>query len=78
MVDWEKIAGNWKEIAGILQQQWGDLTDDEILKTRGEKKQVIGALQRKYGMSEEEAIAALQDFFERQRSYWDRDLSDKP
>lgn len=71
MVDWEKIAGNWKQISGVLQEQWGDLTDDELLQIKGEKRQLIGSLQSRYGMSEAEAEKAIREFFESQRQLWD-------
>jgi uncharacterized protein YjbJ (UPF0337 family) len=73
MVNWERVAGNWSQIKGVLQEQWGDLTDDDLLQTRGEKNQLIGALQRRYGMTREEAETALHDFFEGQRQLWERD-----
>ena len=72
MVDWTKIKGNWNQISGVLQEQWGDLTDDDVTQIHGEKKQLIGALQKRYGMSKEEAETAMHDFLESQRQLWDR------
>lgn len=72
MIDWAKVAGNWNQIAGVLQEQWGDLTDDDLTQIRGQKKQLIGALQKRYGMSKKEAETAMHDFLESQRQLWDK------
>jgi uncharacterized protein YjbJ (UPF0337 family) len=51
----ETIQGNWNEIKGQIKEKWGKLTDDDLAKIHGEKDQLVGALQQKYGLSKEEA-----------------------
>jgi uncharacterized protein YjbJ (UPF0337 family) len=29
-MNWDQVAGNWKQFAGKVKEQWGDLTDDEL------------------------------------------------
>lgn len=72
MVDWAKVKGNWNEVKGVIQEQWADLTHDDLLQIHGEKNQLVGALQRKYGMSREEAETAIHDFLEAQRQLWEK------
>jgi len=54
-MDWERIAGNWKEFKGRLRQRWGELTDDEWNVIAGHREQLIGRIQQKYGVTSEEA-----------------------
>jgi uncharacterized protein YjbJ (UPF0337 family) len=34
-MNWDQIEGNWKSIKGKAQQQWGELTNDELDKVEG-------------------------------------------
>lgn len=54
-MNWDQIKGNWKEYKGKARKQWGDLTDDELEQSKGDREQVEGLIQRKYGKSKEEA-----------------------
>jgi uncharacterized protein YjbJ (UPF0337 family) len=29
-MNWDRIAGNWKQMKGALKERWGKLTDDEL------------------------------------------------
>ena len=29
-MNWDTIAGNWKQLAGKARQQWGKLADDDL------------------------------------------------
>lgn len=50
----ENIAqGKWKQVKGKIQSTWGDLTDDELEKTKGDLKTVAGLIRQKYGEAEE-------------------------
>ena len=58
-MNWDQIEGNWKEYKGKMQQQWGDLTDDELDRAEGRRTELAGLLQQKYGKSKEEAEREL-------------------
>lgn len=49
------LSGKWKEVKGEMRKAWGDLTDDEIEKTKGNKDSILGLLQQKFGYAQEEA-----------------------
>ena len=51
----EEIIGNWNIVKGKVKEQWSELTDDELLKIEGKKDQLIGAIQKKYGVGKEQA-----------------------
>jgi uncharacterized protein YjbJ (UPF0337 family) len=54
-MDWDQIAGNWKQFKGKVKEKWGDLTDDELDQIAGRRDQLIGRLQAKYGYARDEA-----------------------
>ncbi len=51
----DEIAGSWKELTGKAREKWGELTDNELQEAKGEREQMIGLIQRKYGKGKEEA-----------------------
>ena len=65
-MNWDQIEGNWTQLKGKAREQWGELSDDEVQEAKGEREQVLGLIQKKYGVAREEA--------ERQVSKWQNDL----
>lgn len=62
------IAGKWKEIKGDLQKAWGNITDDEWEKTKGDSTAIAGILQQKYGFAKEDASDKVGKFMEKYAS----------
>ena len=54
-MNWDYIAGNWKQLTGKVREQWGKLTDDEIVTIAGKRDQLAGLLQQHYGIAKEQA-----------------------
>ena len=54
-MNWDQIEGNWKSFKGKAQQEWGDLTNDELDKVEGKQTELEGLIQQRYGKSREEA-----------------------
>ena len=52
---WTIIQGKWKEMKGLLTEQWGKLTSDEINEINGQREKLAGKLQQHYGWSMREA-----------------------
>ncbi len=65
-MNWDQIAGNWKIAQGKAREQWGKLTDDDLDVVAGNKNQLTGKIQERYGQSREEA--------ERQVDSWAKQL----
>lgn len=59
------MEGKWKQLTGKVKETWGELTDDDILRIKGDTQQLRGLLQEKYGRSQEEAEREIQDFIDR-------------
>jgi uncharacterized protein YjbJ (UPF0337 family) len=56
------LKGNWKQLKGRIQEQWGELTNDEIDQIEGKQEVLVGKLQEKYGYTREEAEREVNDF----------------
>ncbi len=54
-MNWNIIEGMWKELSGSVVEKWGDLTDDEIAETKGQREKIEGLLQKRYGLTQEAA-----------------------
>ncbi len=59
----DQIKGNWKEMKGKVQQQWGKLTDDDLDKIDGRREELVGKIQQAYGKDREEAEREVDNFF---------------
>ena len=54
MANAQTVKGNWNEIKGKIQEEWGNVTGDELDKVKGKTDQLIGLIQRKAGVTREE------------------------
>ena len=61
----DELIGDWKIVKGKIKEQWSDLTDDELLKIEGKKDQLVGTLQKKYGITREQAEQEFSNFKKR-------------
>ena len=50
-VNWDVIKGKWTQLKGSARSQWGQLTDDEWDQIAGDREQLIGKLQERYGVT---------------------------
>ncbi len=58
----DKAAGNWKIFKGKVKEQWGKLTDDDFAVIEGNREQLEGAIQKRYGIAKEEAQHQVREF----------------
>ncbi len=58
-MNWDQIAGNWKQIKGVVREKWGKLTDDDIDVIAGRREILLGKIQEKHGIAREEAEKQL-------------------
>lgn len=54
-MNWDQVAGRWKETKGKVREKWGKLTDDDLDVIAGKRDQLVGRLQERYGWHKEEA-----------------------
>ncbi len=61
---WNQVEGNWDQFKGSIQENWGELTDDEVDQLSGKRDQFIGMIKEKYGVAQEEAEAQVDQWAE--------------
>jgi uncharacterized protein YjbJ (UPF0337 family) len=61
-MSWNQVEGNWKQFKGKVKEKWGELTDDEIDQIAGKRDILIGRIQEKYGLAEDEAERRIKEF----------------
>lgn len=49
------FQGKWKQIKGRAREAWGALTDDDLDKAEGDREQLVGLIQERYGKAREDA-----------------------
>jgi uncharacterized protein YjbJ (UPF0337 family) len=54
-VNWEQTKGKWNQVKGVVKKQWGKLTDDDLTLIAGQRDQLVGKIQERYGIAKEEA-----------------------
>ena len=62
-MDWNRIEGNWKQLKGKVQEQWGKLTDDDLDQIAGRQEQLAGRIQERYGIEKDRAEKQVDEWF---------------
>jgi len=69
-MNWDQMAGNWKQVKGSAKTRWGKLTNDDLDMISGERDQLVGRIQERYGIAKDEA--------QHQVDEWHRTLDSEP
>ena len=56
------LIGEWKQLRGKVQQQWGNLTNDDLDRINGKRTELEGVLQEKYGYTKDRVSREVDDF----------------
>jgi len=59
---WTAMQDDWATSAGVVKDRWSELTEEEILGTAGDRDQLVGLVQEKYGLEREQAEAEVSDW----------------
>jgi len=49
------LQGKRRELKGLVKEQWGKLTDDDLDRIEGQAERLVGLLQQRYGYAKEKA-----------------------
>lgn len=71
------IEGKFKEFKGELRKKWGQLTDDEVQKTKGNAEALSGLVQQKFGLTKEEATEQVGEFMNSFEKKYSSKLNEK-
>jgi uncharacterized protein YjbJ (UPF0337 family) len=61
-MNWDSVAGKWRELEGKLRSKWGKLTDDDLQVIAGKKDVLVGRLQQRYGLERDKAEREVDDY----------------
>jgi uncharacterized protein YjbJ (UPF0337 family) len=61
-MNWDQVEGKWKQYSGKAKEKWGKLTDDDIEVIRGQRDQLVGKVQERYGIAKQEAEKQVNEF----------------
>jgi uncharacterized protein YjbJ (UPF0337 family) len=62
LMNWDQIEGKWKQFAGTVKEKWGKLTDDDLTVIKGNRDQLVGRIQERYGIAKDEAERQVNEF----------------
>jgi uncharacterized protein YjbJ (UPF0337 family) len=51
----DQIKGKWNQLKGSVKTKWGKLTNDDLDVINGQRDQLIGKIQERYGIAKDEA-----------------------
>lgn len=58
----DRIAGQWKQLAGKIKEKWGKLTDDDLKRSEGTSEYLAGKIQERYGIARDVAEKQVKEF----------------
>lgn len=67
-MNWDQVQGKWKQVKGAAKTRWGKLTDDDLDVIAGQRDQLVGRIQERYGIAKEQAQKEVDD--------WNRSLAE--
>ena len=50
----DKLKGNWNQIKGELKQEYGELTDNDLMYREGKEDELLGKIQEKTGKTKDQ------------------------
>lgn len=64
-VNKDTFMGKWNEIKGEIRKKWGQVTDDDFEKAKGDLTAIGGIIQQRYGVAKEEVRSKLDEITNR-------------
>lgn len=61
----DSLKGQWKQRVGAAKIAWGELTEDELLKSEGHQQKLAGLVQERYAITRDEADRQVKHFFDK-------------
>jgi len=58
----DELKGKWKQLKGTAKERWGKLTDDDLDVIDGQRDQLIGKIQERYGLAREAAQKQVEEW----------------
>jgi uncharacterized protein YjbJ (UPF0337 family) len=55
----DTAQGKWQQLSGKIKQKWGQLTDDDLTRSAGNREYLVGKLHEQYGLAKDRANSEL-------------------
>ena len=65
-MDWNRVQGSWKQFTGKVKEKWGKLTDDDLTLVNGQREQLEGIIQKRYGLAKDMVRKDVDDWLKSQ------------
>jgi uncharacterized protein YjbJ (UPF0337 family) len=65
-MNWDRIAGNWQQLAGYARQQWSRLAGDHAGMVAGLRRRTLGRIRSDYAVATQANEKQLAEWRERQ------------
>ena len=65
----DQWQGKGKQVKGSIKERWGKLTDDDLDVIAGQRDQLAGRIQERYGIAKDQARQQVEDWMRMQESY---------
>lgn len=66
----DTAQGNWLQFKGKVKEQWGKLTDDDLDVIAGKREQLMGKIQERHGISQDEAEKQITAWHEKNPTHF--------
>lgn len=72
-----QFLGHWNEIKGKLKEKFGKLTDNDLMRINGKKEELVGHLEKLYGLNKEKIDHQLKEienafYSDELRNHWEQ------
>ncbi len=54
-MNWDQIAGQWKQVRAVIKSRWAKLTDDDLKNLSAKKDMLVAKIEERYGVLKEDA-----------------------
>ena len=63
-MNWDSMAGNWKQTQTNVKRRWGKLTDDDLRRINGKRTELVNLVAERYSLKRDQAERQVEDFEE--------------
>ena len=63
------FKGKWMQFKGQIKEKWGQLTDDDLDTIAGQRDQLVGRIQERYGLAKDEVNRQLDALIATEKPY---------
>jgi uncharacterized protein YjbJ (UPF0337 family) len=61
-MNWGQVESRWKQLMGSAKENWGRLSDDELLQISGKREQLAAKIEETYGITRRAAEKQVWDW----------------